>query len=44
MEKVMALIVARPLAEPAEVVRYAVVAGCAFALILAGPALPALGL
>ena len=44
MEKVMALIVARPLAQPADVVRFTVIAVCALALVLAGPALPALGL
>jgi len=44
MAKVIALIVARPLADPADVVRGVVVASCAIALILAGPVRYGLGL
>lgn len=42
-QKVLALIIARPLAEPSEVVRFMVVASCALALILAGPVRYCLG-
>ncbi len=44
MAKVFAFIVARPLAEPSEVVRFMVVTACALALILAGPVRYGLGL
>jgi hypothetical protein len=44
MAKVIAFIIARPVAEPAEVVRFMVVASCALALILAGPVRYGLGL
>ncbi len=44
MAKVVAFLIARPLFEPAAIVRAMVVAGCSLALILAGPGLPPLGL
>jgi hypothetical protein len=44
MAKVIAFIIARPIAEPSEVVRFMVVASCALALILAGPVRYGLGL
>ena len=44
MSKVIAFIIARPLAEPAEVVRMTIVATCALAVILAGPVRYGLGL
>ncbi len=40
MAKAIAFIAARPLVEPGELVRIALVTGCALALILAGPFLP----
>jgi hypothetical protein len=44
MTKVFAFIVARPLADPTEVVRAMIVVSCALALILAGPVRYGLGL
>lgn len=44
MSKVLAYIVARPVADPQEVVRTMVVGSCALALILAGPVRYCLGL
>ena len=40
MVQALALRLVRPLPQPAEVLRGAMVIGCALALILAGPALP----
>ncbi|WP_292973799.1 hypothetical protein [Novosphingobium sp.] len=40
MSKVIALIIARPLVTPAELVRGSLVIACALALILAGPFWP----
>jgi hypothetical protein len=44
MTKVYEFLIARPLAEPAEVVRFLVVSACALAVILAGPVRYGLGL
>ena len=40
MAKALALVAARPLPDFAELLRSVMVIGCAFSLILAGPALP----
>jgi len=40
MAKVIAYVIARPLIDPAELVRGSLVIGCALALILAGPFWP----
>lgn len=40
MARVIAYVIARPLVEPAELVRGSLVIACALALILAGPSLP----